>query len=112
MCPLYSSSSDLKELEHTNSARLEVLWAGVFTFGLISKTHEGIPKRANCQAASVPARPPPTIATLFFIYLVSSVVSAIQATEATFSSSFVLKTLTPDADLDCRDISLTEHLIL
>ena len=107
------SSSDLKEFEQTNSANKEVLWAGVFILGLISYKFEDMPIRANCQAASLPASPPPTIATFFFdIQSASSDVSAIQATDTTFSSPLVSNTFTPEALLDCLDISDTEHRML
>ena len=40
-----------------------------------------------------------------------SSVSAIYATETTFSPSLVLNTVTPDEDLPCNEIPETGHLI-
>ena len=55
-----SSSSERKEFEQTSSARPPVLWAKVPTTGRISCRTTGTPAEAICQAASEPARPPPT----------------------------------------------------
>ncbi len=52
-----------KELEQTISASRPVAWAGVIFFGRISKRRTGTPSRARVQAASLPARPPPTTVT-------------------------------------------------
>ena len=66
-CPtaLLVWSSDLNEFEQTSSANKEVLWAGVFLLGLISYKFDDIPILPSCHAASLPASPPPTIATFF-----------------------------------------------
>ena len=55
--------SDLKELVQTISARRSVLCAGVGRTGRISYRSTWCPRRANCQAASDPASPPPTTVT-------------------------------------------------
>ena len=57
---LYSQSSDRKELEQTSSASPSVWWASVVRTGRISCRITGTPASAICQAASEPARPPPT----------------------------------------------------
>ena len=58
---LFSASSERKELEQTSSARLSVLCASVPRTGRISCRMTGTPASAACQAASEPARPPPTM---------------------------------------------------
>ena len=58
---LASESSERKEFEQTSSARLSVWWAAVPETGRISCRITGSPALAHCQAASEPARPPPTI---------------------------------------------------
>src|SRR5712691_3295173 len=50
-------------LEDTSSARSAVWWTGVPRTGRISWRSTGTPRRANCQAASHPASPPPTMVT-------------------------------------------------
>src|SRR5215207_3110859 len=55
-----SASSERKEFEQTSSARPPVLWASVPRRGRISCSTTGTPALAICQAASEPARPPPT----------------------------------------------------
>src|SRR5262245_28746820 len=57
------SSSDLRLLEQTSSARSPVRWTGVPRTGRISWRTTGTPRRAICQAASLPASPPPTTVT-------------------------------------------------
>ena len=54
------SSSDLKELLQTSSARRSVWCAGVRTAGRISYSVTSTPRAASAQAASQPASPPPT----------------------------------------------------
>src|SRR5262249_19793509 len=58
-----SSLSPRNELLHTSSARRSVLWTAVGRTGRISGSVTGTPDDAACQAASEPARPPPTIRT-------------------------------------------------
>ena len=53
------SVSDFSELEHTNSAKFAVWWAGVERTGRISNSSTATPRRAHCQAASEPASPAP-----------------------------------------------------
>src|SRR5207244_11762295 len=55
------SDSDFNELLHTSSASRSVRCAGVGRAGRISCSTAGSPRRAICQAASQPARPPPII---------------------------------------------------
>jgi hypothetical protein len=57
---LCSGSSERNEFEHTSSASPEVLCAAVMRSGRISWSTTGTPREAICQAASLPARPPPT----------------------------------------------------
>src|SRR5262249_20820025 len=57
---LFSQSSERKEFEHMSSARPSPVWAGVIFTGRISCRTTGTPALAICQAASEPARPPPT----------------------------------------------------
>ena len=57
---LFTASSERKELEQTSSASCAVLWASVPRTGRISWRTTGMPAEASCQAASLPARPPPT----------------------------------------------------
>src|ERR687897_3177429 len=57
---LAEGSSERKELEQTSSASPAVLCASVPRTGRISCRTTGTPLRATCQAASDPARPPPT----------------------------------------------------
>src|SRR5262249_6780287 len=52
---------DLSEFEQTSSAKLPVWWTGVLTTGRISQRRTFAPDWAACQAASLPARPPPMI---------------------------------------------------
>ncbi len=52
-------SSERNELEHTSSASVPVLCAAVVRIGRISWRITGIPACASCQAASLPASPPP-----------------------------------------------------
>ncbi len=56
-----SASSERKELEQTSSARPSVLCASVPRTPRISCRTTGTPGWAICQAASEPARPPPTM---------------------------------------------------
>ena len=58
---LLAASSERKELEQTSSARLSVRWASVPRTGRISCSTTGTPAWASCHAASLPARPPPTM---------------------------------------------------
>src|SRR6185295_628795 len=58
-----SSRFDLSELEQTSSARSPVLCTGVGRTGRISCSSTRTPRRAACQAASEPARPPPMMMT-------------------------------------------------
>ena len=53
------ASSDRNELEQTSSANPAVLWTAVERTGRISCKTTGTPRRAICQAASEPERPPP-----------------------------------------------------
>jgi hypothetical protein len=55
------------ELEHTSSARSEEVCAPVFMNGRISYKETGISCWAACQAASLPANPPPITINLFDI---------------------------------------------
>ena len=68
--PIFASSSlrrpaaesgrvDLKEFEHTSSARLPVWCAGESVSGRISCRRTRTPRSASWQAHSQPARPPP-----------------------------------------------------
>ncbi len=61
------SLSDFSEFEHTSSAKSAVWCAGVDRTGRISNNSTSMPRRAHCHAASLPARPAPTILTTFFI---------------------------------------------
>ena len=63
----FSSWSLLRELEHTSSAKPGLWWAGVIFWGFISRRVTGIPRRANCQAASQPASPAPITVTGCFV---------------------------------------------
>src|SRR5215211_2554274 len=54
------ASSERNEFEQTSSARPAVLWASVPRTGRISCSTTGTPAAATCDAASEPARPPPT----------------------------------------------------
>src|SRR3954454_14218361 len=56
---LYSASSERNEFEHTISASPSVWCASVWRTGRISCRTDGTPAEAICQAASLPARPPP-----------------------------------------------------
>src|SRR5262245_59883101 len=56
---LVSASSERKLLEQTCSARPSVLCASVMRLGRISCSTTGTPAGAPCQAASLPASPPP-----------------------------------------------------
>ncbi len=58
---LLAASSERKELEQTSSARPEVACASVIRTGRISCSTTRQPASAACQAASEPARPPPTM---------------------------------------------------
>src|SRR5262245_50439563 len=62
---LFCASSERKELEQTSSARESVTCASVPRAGRISCSTTGTPAEASCHAASLPARPPPTICTFF-----------------------------------------------
>ena len=55
-----------KLLLQTNSPNSSEWWAGEDIEGLISNNLTGTPALANCQAASVPARPAPITVTLLF----------------------------------------------
>ena len=59
----FSSWSERRELEHTSSPKDGLWWAGVIFWGFISRSVTGIPRRASCQAASLPARPAPITIT-------------------------------------------------
>ena len=59
--------SAFSELEQTNSANPSMWWAGENFFGFMSTSRTATPRRASCQAASQPARPAPTMVTLFVI---------------------------------------------
>ena len=59
----FSIWSERRELEHTSSPKYSVWWAGVIFWGFISRSSTGMPRRANCQAASLPARPAPITIT-------------------------------------------------
>ena len=52
-----------KELEQTSSASLSVWWASVGRTGRISYRRTVTPWWASCQAASLPANPPPMTVT-------------------------------------------------
>ena len=56
---LPSASSERNEFEQTSSANCPVLCTAVERTGRISCSTTGTPRRAICQAASEPARPPP-----------------------------------------------------
>ena len=59
----FSSWSERRELEHTSSPKDGLWWAGVI-FGVSSpEASRGSPRRASCQAASLPARPAPITIT-------------------------------------------------
>src|SRR5260221_2895675 len=58
-----SSLSPRKEFEQTSSARPSVLWTAVGFTGRISYKVTGTLRAATCQAASLPARPPPMMVT-------------------------------------------------
>ena len=58
---LVAASSERKLLEQTSSASPPVLCASVRRCGRISWSTTGTPARATCQAASLPASPPPTM---------------------------------------------------
>src|ERR687885_2795282 len=51
------------EFEQTSSAKESVRWAGVCLAGRISHSSTEQPLPAACQAASLPARPPPITVT-------------------------------------------------
>ena len=61
-----SSLSPRKELLQTSSASRSVLCTAVGRTGRISYSVTGTPREAACQAASEPARPPPTIVIMTF----------------------------------------------
>ena len=54
-----STSCEPRELLQTSSARRSVTWAPVLRLGRISQRVTSMPRCASCQAASLPARPPP-----------------------------------------------------
>src|SRR2546429_1120439 len=58
------SSTDLKELEQTSSAKRSVWCAAVMRTGRISCSVTAMPRSASAQAASLPASPPPTTTAL------------------------------------------------
>jgi hypothetical protein len=51
------------EFEHTSSAKSAVWCASVILTGRISISRTPMPRRASCQAASLPASPAPTTVT-------------------------------------------------
>ncbi len=59
-----SSLSPRNELLQTSSASRSVLWTAVATTGRISWSVTGTPIEAACQAASLPASPPPMMWTI------------------------------------------------
>src|SRR5262245_23713201 len=59
-----SSLSPRKEFEQTSSASRSVLWTAVGRTGRISYSVTGTPCDAACQAASLPARPPPMMRSM------------------------------------------------
>src|SRR5687768_9737120 len=59
----WSSALPRRLFEHTSSARSPVWCTGVWRTGRISWRSTRTPRRASCQDASLPARPPPTIVT-------------------------------------------------
>src|SRR4029453_17556424 len=61
---LLAASSERNELEQTSSARPSVRCASVIRCGRISCRTTRTPPLATCQAASEPARPPPTTWTV------------------------------------------------
>ena len=60
----FSSESPRNELLQTSSASRSVRCAAVERTGRISWRETGTPREAACHAASLPARPPPTIRTI------------------------------------------------
>src|SRR5262245_16518961 len=62
-----SSLSPRKEFEQTSSARRSVLCTAVGRAGRISYSVTGTPWAAACQAASDPAKPPPTTLITFLL---------------------------------------------
>ena len=55
-------------MEQHSSAKYGVVWAGVVFWGFISRRVTGMPRCANCQAHSLPARPAPITVTCRSIY--------------------------------------------
>ena len=53
----------LSEFEHTSSAQSPDACTGVGTAGRISTSRTRIPRAASCKAASLPARPAPSMVT-------------------------------------------------
>ena len=56
-------SSPRREFEQTSSAKYSLLCAGVNLSGFISTRRTPTPRRASCQAHSLPARPAPITVT-------------------------------------------------